>query len=135
MLKFLFEWYVLRLILLHDAERVVLLSGVGVIANSTQVFFIIPTHVSYSVGNLPVFLFQAAKSVTSTSSELLNRLYCQLPKTSPVEVLVSKEPPQGAVPRATAVYKKTELYVGDVHRCPHHQNEDGIPTNVHIGDK
>lgn len=58
-------------------------------------------------------------------SELLNKLYCQLAKTSPVEVLVSKIPPQGAVFRATAVYKKTEHVADVVRRCPHHQKEDG----------
>lgn len=57
-------------------------------------------------------------------SEVLNKLYCQLAKTSPIEVLVSKEPPQGAVLRATAVYKKTEHVADVVRRCPHHQNED-----------
>lgn len=55
---------------------------------------------------------------------MLNKLYCQLAKTSPIEVLVSKEPPQGAVLRATAVYKKTEHVADVVRRCPHHQNED-----------
>lgn len=38
---------------------------------------------------------------------------------------MSKEPPQGAVLRATAVYKKTEHVADVVRRCPHHQNEDG----------
>lgn len=61
----------------------------------------------------------------SQYSELLNKLYCQLAKTSPVEVVVSKEPPVGAVLRATAVYKKTEHVAEVVRRCPHHQNEDG----------
>uniref|UniRef100_A0A3P8NQH7 Cellular tumor antigen p53 n=1 Tax=Astatotilapia calliptera TaxID=8154 RepID=A0A3P8NQH7_ASTCA len=79
-----------------------------------------------------------AKSVTSTYSEVLNKLYCQLAKTSPIEVLVSKEPPQGAVLRATAVYKKTEHVADVVRRCPHHQNEDlGLrddhyPAELHV---
>ncbi|XP_020484796.1 cellular tumor antigen p53 [Labrus bergylta] len=65
-----------------------------------------------------------AKSVTSTYSELLNKLYCQLAKTNPIEILVSREPPAGAMIRATAVYKKTEHVAEVVRRCPHHQNED-----------
>lgn len=73
-----------------------------------------------------------AKSVTSTYSELLNKLYCQLAKTSPVEVLVSKEPPQGAILRATAVYKKTEHVADVVRRCPHHQNEDSAEHRSHL---
>lgn len=37
---------------------------------------------------------------------------------------LNKEPPHGAVLRATAVYKKTEHVADVVRRCPHHQNED-----------
>lgn len=37
---------------------------------------------------------------------------------------MSREPPKGAVLRATAVYKKTEHVADVVRRCPHHQNED-----------
>uniref|UniRef100_A0AAQ5YSD7 Cellular tumor antigen p53 n=2 Tax=Amphiprion TaxID=80969 RepID=A0AAQ5YSD7_AMPOC len=73
-----------------------------------------------------------AKSVTSTFSELLNKLYCQLAKTSPIEVLVEKEPPQGAILRATAVYKKTEHVADVVRRCPHHQNEDVAEHRSHL---
>ncbi|KAM9836318.1 cellular tumor antigen p53 isoform 1-T5 [Aulostomus maculatus] len=73
-----------------------------------------------------------AKSVNFTFSELLNKLYCQLAKTSPVEVLVSKEPPRGAVLRATAVYKKTEHVADVVRRCPHHQNEDAAEHRSHL---
>ncbi|KAM6960378.1 cellular tumor antigen p53 [Tautogolabrus adspersus] len=60
----------------------------------------------------------------SQYSELLNKLYCQLAKTNPIEVLVSREPPAGAMIRATAVYKKTEHVAEVVRRCPHHKNED-----------
>ncbi|XP_074518304.1 cellular tumor antigen p53 [Halichoeres trimaculatus] len=70
-----------------------------------------------------------AKSVTSTYSEILNKLYCQLDKTNPVEILVGKEPPVGAVLRATAVYKKTEHVAEVVRRCPHHQNGEGTSEN------
>ncbi|XP_051285038.1 cellular tumor antigen p53 [Dicentrarchus labrax] len=73
-----------------------------------------------------------AKSVTSTFSEQLNKLYCQLAKTSPVEVLVSKELPADAVIRATAVYKKTEHVAEVVRRCPHHQNEDAAEHRSHL---
>ncbi|CAK6952858.1 cellular tumor antigen p53 [Scomber scombrus] len=73
-----------------------------------------------------------AKSVTSTYSELLNKLYCQLAKTSLIEVLVGKEPPQGAILRATAVYKKTEHVAEVVRRCPHHQNEDVTDNRSHL---
>ncbi|KAJ0006602.1 hypothetical protein NQD34_013875 [Periophthalmus magnuspinnatus] len=73
-----------------------------------------------------------AKSVTSTYSESLNKLYCQLAKTSPVEVLVAKEPPLGSVLRATAVYKKAEHVADVVRRCPHHQNEDSVEHKSHL---
>lgn len=73
-----------------------------------------------------------AKSVTSTYSGLLNKLYCQLAKTSPIEVLVSKELPPGAVLRATAVYKKTEHVAEVVRRCPHHQLNDTAEHYAHL---
>ncbi|XP_028330509.1 cellular tumor antigen p53 [Gouania willdenowi] len=73
-----------------------------------------------------------AKSVTSTYSELINKLYCQLAKTNPIAVAVSSEPPQGAAIRATAIYKKTEHVAEAVRRCPHHQNEDAENHRSHL---
>ncbi|MEQ2239828.1 Cellular tumor antigen p53 [Ilyodon furcidens] len=73
-----------------------------------------------------------AKSVTSTYSEMLNKLYCQLAKTSPIGIVVSGEPPQGAIVRATAVYKKTEHVAEVVKRCPHHQSSDNISHLIRV---
>uniref|UniRef100_A0A3B4BCW8 Cellular tumor antigen p53 n=1 Tax=Periophthalmus magnuspinnatus TaxID=409849 RepID=A0A3B4BCW8_9GOBI len=72
------------------------------------------------------------KHLEKRYSESLNKLYCQLAKTSPVEVLVAKEPPLGSVLRATAVYKKAEHVADVVRRCPHHQNEDCKNKNNHL---
>lgn len=83
------------------------------------IFFFLISHFSSTDNDV------AFRCAFSQYSELLNKLYCQLAKTSPVEVVVSKEPPAGAVLRATAVYKKTEHVAEVVRRCPHHQNEDG----------
>ncbi|XP_056882161.1 cellular tumor antigen p53 isoform X3 [Takifugu flavidus] len=65
-------------------------------------------------------------------SEILNKLYCQLAKTSLVEVLLIKKPPAGAVLRATAIYKKIEHVADVVRRCPHHQNEDSAAHRSHL---
>ncbi|KAM8898732.1 cellular tumor antigen p53 isoform 2-T2 [Spinachia spinachia] len=73
-----------------------------------------------------------AKSVTSTYSEILNKLYCQLAKTSLIEVLVTKELPLGALLRATAVYKKSDHVAEVVRRCPHHQKEDAADHSSHL---
>ncbi|XP_077085730.1 cellular tumor antigen p53-like isoform X3 [Siphateles boraxobius] len=77
-----------------------------------------------------------AKSATSTYSQLLNKLYCQLAKTCPVDVLVGREPPKGAMLRATAIYKKSEHVSEVVIRCPHHQsvaeNNKGVSHRSHL---
>ncbi|KAK9972119.1 hypothetical protein ABG768_025447 [Culter alburnus] len=76
------------------------------------------------------------KSATSTYSQILNKLYCQLAKTCPVDVLVGREPPQGAMLRATAIYKKSEHVSEVVIRCPHHQsvaeNNEGVSHRSHL---
>ncbi|XP_026792956.2 cellular tumor antigen p53 [Pangasianodon hypophthalmus] len=76
------------------------------------------------------------KSVTSTYSTSLNKLYCQLAKTCPVDVLLKKVPPQGAVLRATPIYKKPEHVSEVVLRCPHHQNiaenNEGVAHRSHL---
>ncbi|XP_030635416.1 cellular tumor antigen p53-like [Chanos chanos] len=62
-----------------------------------------------------------AKSATSTFSKKLNKLFCQLAKPCPMEIVLEREPPQGALVRAMAVYKEPRFISDVVLRCPHHQ--------------
>ncbi|XP_026865752.1 cellular tumor antigen p53-like [Electrophorus electricus] len=76
------------------------------------------------------------KSAVSTYSVSLNKLYCQVAKTCPVDVQVEREPPQGAILRATPIYKKAEHVSEVVLRCPHHQNvaenNEGVTHRSHL---